>query len=143
MYFLRQGSGFLIKIHQRFVGSRKIRSPSMTTSILPVRQACLETMNAILSRDEDYFLPQIRQNQMSVLSCRYLVASFPGNTAQQISGRSESILEPNLLIDLWILEEAAKIRVFVERNDPRSRSCLGSILPGRIGKQSSERPLHH
>jgi hypothetical protein len=115
----------------------------MSGSTFATTRSRPQTTSAVWTPDEDYRLTQIMERQTSVLSWCYLVASFPGKTAQQIAGRWENTLRPNLIKGSWTPEEDEKIREFVGRNGPRNWANLASTLPGRIGKQCRERWTHH
>jgi hypothetical protein len=115
----------------------------MSASTFAVTRSRSQTASAVWTPDEDHRLMQIMERQTTILSWCCLVTSFPGKTAQQIAGRWENTLKPNLIKGSWTPEEDEKIRKFVEQNGPGNWSDLASILPGRIGKQCRERWAHH
>jgi hypothetical protein len=92
--------------------------------------------------EEDMQLAELMSN-FPPPSWGALVQNFPGKTTQQIAGRWEKVLNPNLVKGSWTREEDEAIIDFVNRNGPRNWVKLAELLPGRIGKQCRERWTNH
>ena len=101
-----------------------------------------QTQSTKWTAEEDKQLCQY-VSQNPTLSWCTLVPYFPGKTAQQIAGRWEKVLNPNLIKGSWTADEDQIILSFVEKNGPKDWYKLAKLLPGRIGKQCRERWTNH
>jgi hypothetical protein len=102
-----------------------------------------QTVSVVWTQSEDDLLVRIMETQPSIPSWCSLVAHFQGKTAQQIAGRWENVLNPNLVKGSWTREEDLVILSWVRENGPGNWVKIATRLPGRIGKQCRERWTNH
>jgi hypothetical protein len=102
-----------------------------------------QTSSAVWTRQEDERLIALMANKRAITSWSRLVPAFPGKTAQQIGGRWENVLNPDVVKGSWTREEDAAILAFVAQHGPGNWATLAAQLPRRIGKQCRERWTNH
>lgn len=98
--------------------------------------------NAIWTAEEDRQLTNLVQNEKSISWCS-LAKYFPNKTAQQLAGRWEKVLNPNLVKGSWTVEEDEIILKYVLANGDKDWAKLAAMLKGRTGKQCRERFKNH
>jgi hypothetical protein len=111
------------------------------SALAPTRSRS-QTQSNIWTLEEDVHLGELMSN-FPPPSWGALSHNFPGKTTQQIAGRWEKVLNPNLVKGSWTREEDEAIVAFVSRTGPRNWVKLAEMLPGRIGKQCRERWTNH
>jgi hypothetical protein len=110
-------------------------------ALAPTR-ARTQTQSNIWTPSEDHQLSQL-MSTFPHPSWAALLPVFPSKTTQQIAGRWEKVLNPDLVKGSWTREEDEAIILFVNQNGPRNWVRLAELLPGRIGKQCRERWTNH
>jgi hypothetical protein len=111
------------------------------TALAPTRSRT-QTQSNIWTPAEDTQLTELMSSFPPPSWCA-LTQTFPGKTTQQIAGRWEKVLNPNLVKGSWTRGEDEAIVEFVKENGPRNWVRLAELLPGRIGKQCRERWANH
>jgi hypothetical protein len=112
------------------------------TALAPTRSRS-QTASTVWTPQEDELLCRLANECEGFPIWSSLVAHFPGKTSQQIGGRWESVLKPDLIKGSWTREEDLKIQQFVSVHGACNWVQLATFLPGRIGKQCRERWLNH
>lgn len=106
------------------------------------QRPCTSTKKTTWTQDEDELLIKL-MNQSPTKSWSLLMKYFPNKTAQQISGRWDKVLNPQLIKGNWTREEDEIILKFVEQNGLKDWAKLATILTRRNGKQCRERYKNH
>jgi hypothetical protein len=115
----------------------------MDPSALAPTRSRSQTASTVWTPQQDQLLCRL-VNEYDGLPCwSSLVVHFPGKTSQQLAGRWDSVLKPDLIKGSWTREEDLIIQQFVSVHGTGNWVQLATYLPGRIGKQCRERWLNH